>query len=54
MRFESRAPAGVASRNYAVPSGIWEYDPFTGFYSPVEYSIDRDWGSPAARAAAWT
>ena len=38
------ALAGVASRNYAVPTGIWEYDPFTGFYSPVDYSIDRDWG----------
>ena len=38
---------GAASRNYAVPTGIWEYDPFTGGYSPKDYSITRDWGFAA-------
>lgn len=38
---------GVASRNYAVPTGAWEYDPFSGSYSPKTYSIARDWGFAA-------
>lgn len=41
------ALAGVASRNYAVPTDVWEYDPFTGGYYPKSYSIDRDWGFAA-------
>lgn len=41
------ALAGVASRNYAVPTGAWDYDPFTGLYTPKNYSIARDWGFAA-------
>ncbi len=41
------ALVGVASRNFAVPTDIWEYDPFTGTYSPKDYSITRDWGFAA-------